>query len=319
MRLLFAVLSCTAAVALAQAQPYPAKPVQIILPFAAGGGMDIFLRPLAQRFSEMWGRPVIVDYKTGASGIIGTEYVVRSAPDGYTLLASSSSLTINPFLFPKLTFDALKDLVPVSGLIRDPFGLAVSPRLPVNNVKELIVLAKTRPTPLSYATFGIGSPVHLVMELLQSLAGIKLNHIPYKGSGPATIDVSAGHIDMIINNSSTLAPQSRAGKVRLIAVSAASRSPLYPDVPTMAESVPGIDATGWWGLHAPAAVPRAIVEKINADARKILGDPAFRAKAMDSQGYEPLLTTHAQFDEFLKAESVKWGAVIREANIKLEQ
>lgn len=243
---------------------------------------------------------------------------MRSAADGYTLLASSSSLTINAFLYPKLGFDALKDLVPVSGLIRDPFGIAVSPGLSINTVPELVASAKARPGQLSYATFGIGSPVHLVMEM-QSVAGIKLNHIPYKGSGPATIDVSAGRVDMIVNNSSTLAQHSRAGKARLIAVGSSTRSALYPDVPTIAESVPGIDAVGWWGLHAPAAVPRSIVEKINADARRILGDPAFRAKTMDSQGYEPLSMTTTQFDEFLRAESAKWGAIVRDANIKVEQ
>jgi len=190
----------------------------------------------------------------------------------------------------------------------------------VKNIKELVALAKARPGQLSYATFGIGSPVHLVMEMLQSAAGIKLNHIPYKGAGPATIDVSAGHVDMIINNSSTLAQQWRAGKVRLIAVSSASRSPHYPDVPTIAESggLPGIDAVGWWGLHAPAAVPRDIVEKINADTRRILGDPEFRARNLDTYGYEPLVTTVSQFDEFLKSESSKWGAVIRDAKIKVE-
>jgi tripartite-type tricarboxylate transporter receptor subunit TctC len=319
MRLLFALLICAALPAAAHAQNYPVKPVVVILPFAAGGGMDNFLRPLAQRFTEAWGRPVIVDYRTGASGNIGSEHVVRSAPDGYTLLASSSSLTINAFLYPKLGFDALKDLVPVSGLIRDPFGIAVSPGLSINTVPELVALAKSKPGQLSYATFGIGSPVHLLMEMLQSASGIRLNHIPYKGSGPATIDVSAGRVDMIVNNSSTLAQHSRAGKVRLIAVSSAMRSPLYPDIPTIAESVPGIDAVGWWGLHAPAAVPRSIVERINADARKILADPAFRAKTMDSQGYEPLLMTLSQFDEFLKGESTKWSAIIRNANIKVEQ
>lgn len=303
------------------AQNYPVKPVTLVVGFALDGAIDALLRSFAQSLSGTWGHPAVVESRPGASGIIANEYVARAAPDGYTLLVSTSSLTLNALLYSKLPYDTMKDLTPIGGLLRTYGGIAVAPSLAVNNLKDLIELARAKPGLLSYATFGIGTAPHLIMERLQSAAKIRLNHIPYKGMGQALIDISAGRVDMTHLNVNSMLPLANAGKLKAIAVTTAQRSKFMPDVPTVAESgggLAGFDLAGWWGIHAPAGIPRSIVEKVNADAQKILSDPSFRAKVMDPQGYEPLVMTVPQFETFVKADMATWAKIIRDTKIKLD-
>jgi tripartite-type tricarboxylate transporter receptor subunit TctC len=313
---LFALLTGTG-----NAQTYPVKPVSLVVGFALDGGIEALLRRFVGALSDTWGHPVLLESRPGANGIIANEYVARAAPDGYTLLFSTSGLTFNALLYSKLPYDTMKDLTPIAGFLRTYGGIAVGPSVAVNNLKDLIELARAKPGRLTYATFGIGSGPHLIMEMLQSAAKISLNHVPYKGMGQALIDVQAGRVDMTHLNVNSMLPHTNAGKLKAIAVTTAQRSGLMPDVPTVAESggaLAGFDAAGWWGIHGPAGIPRSIVEKVNVDVRKILSDPTFRAKALDPQGYEPLLMTVAQFDTFLKAEMATWGKVVRDTKIKLD-
>lgn len=312
------VLACTS-LSSARSQDYPTKPVFIVVPYAAGGGMDVFARSLAQRLSDSLGQAFQVDNRPGANARLGSEYVARSDPDGYRLLMSDTSLLINPVLYSNMSFDVFKDLTPVSGLAVTIYGLVVGPSLPVNNLEELIERAKAKPGQLNYATFGVGSPVHLAMELLQTKATIKLNHIPYRGSGPALVDVIAGRVDIMLTAIGSLLPYLESGGVKMLAIATEKRATRYPDVPTISEAgVPGFAATGWWGLHAPAQTPRAIIEKIGNEVRKILSDPEFRAKNFDPQGTEPLIIPVDEFANFTKAEAEKWGNIARDANLKLE-
>lgn len=314
-------LAWTAASALAHAQGFPAKPVFVVLPYSAGGGQDIYARALAQRLTEVWGQPAQIENRVGANGIIGTEYVAKAAPDGYTLLFSDTgSMVLTPLLYKgKIAYEVSRDFLPVAGVATNSYGLVVSPKLPVKTMKELIELAKAKPNRVSYATFGIGSTVHLATEMVQSMSGITLNHIPYKGSGPALLDVSAGHVDMMISTLGSILPYVKSAKLRLLAVSTPQRHKQYPDVPTIAEAgIPGFYARGWWGIHAPRGTPRSVIEKINADVQKILPDPDFRAKNVDPQGYEIFLGTPGDLDEWIKSEVLRWGKIIRDANLKIE-
>jgi tripartite-type tricarboxylate transporter receptor subunit TctC len=301
------------------AQSFPAKPIVVVHPFASGGGMDFVINALAHRYSQTFGGRIVVEFKPGANALIGTEYVSRSTPDGYTLLVTATSYLLHPVLYSKLPYNP-KDLVPVTGLIRDPFAIAVSPSLPVSNVRDLIALARSKPGQLSYGSAGTGTALHLVMEMLESDAGIRLNHVPYKGTSQPTIDASAGRLDMLANNAGSLLPHAKGGKLKVIAITSATRSTLYPDVETIAEGagLPGFDAVGSWHLHAPAGVPRAIVEKLNADTRQILADPEFRTKTLEPQGYEPMLLPVPQLEAYLKAEAARWTKIVRDKGIKLD-
>jgi tripartite-type tricarboxylate transporter receptor subunit TctC len=305
---------------MAQGQPYPNKPIAFVVPYSAGGGMDFLIRAFTQAYSVSLGSPVVVDFKPGGNSIIGTEYVARSVPDGYTLLVSTASFVSNAFLYAKLPYDIMTDLAPVSGMMRTGFAIAVGPSLTVRNARELIELARSRPGKLSYASAGIGSGPHLVMEMLQSVTGITLLHVPYKGSSQSQNDLNSGRVDMFVTSGGSLIGYSKTGKMRVIALTTSKRSAVYPDVETVAESagLPGFDAAGWWGVHAPAGVPRDIVEKLNADIRRIVGDASFRAKYLDPRGEEPLVMTVPQFDAFVKAEAATWSKVIRDAKVRLE-
>jgi tripartite-type tricarboxylate transporter receptor subunit TctC len=317
----FALSVCVLSTGVSNAQNYPAKPVTLVVGFALDGAIDALVRSVAQSLSATWGHPAVVESRPGASGIIANEYVARAAPDGHTLLISTQSLTLNALLYGKLPYDTMKDLTPIAGLIRTYGGIAVRPTLAVNNLRDLIELARAKPGQLTYATFGIGTAPHLIMERIQSAEKISLNHVPYKGMGQALIDVSAGRVDMTQLNVNNMLPLSTAGKLKAIAVTTSQRSRLMPDLPTVAESgggLAGFDAAGWWGFHAPSGVPRSIVEKVNADLQKILSDPSFRTKAMDPQGYEPIVMTVPQFDTFVKADMAEWAKIIREIKIRLD-
>ncbi|MGZ8266301.1 MAG: Bug family tripartite tricarboxylate transporter substrate binding protein [Burkholderiales bacterium] len=320
-RLIAAVSACLAAGAVANAgeQSYPVKPVRMVIPFPPGGTTDILGRIASQKLSEALGQQVVPDNRSGASGNIGTEQVAKAPPDGYTLLtAPGSTLTIHPSLYAKLGFDPLRDFAPVTILAGVPNLLVVHPSLPVRNVKELIALAKSKPDQLNYASTGAGQSTHLSMELFKNMAGVKIVHVPYKGSAPAVTDLLGGHVPMMFDNMPSALPHVKAGKLRALGVSTSKRSPTAPDVPTVAESgLPGFDVTVWFAVLAPAATPRDIVTRLNRVLVKALQGADVREK-LASQGAEPIGNTSEQFTGQMKADLAKWAKVVKAANIKLD-
>src|SRR6478609_439559 len=269
LRISLAALFLTAALPL-QAQNYPAKPVHIIVPFAPGGGSDFIGRFIAQRLSDSFGKQVIVENKPGAGGMLGVEQGVSSAPDGYTLVLIASSYTVNPAIY-KLKFDPVADITPIIQLSQGPLLVVVRPSLPVKNLKDLIALAKAKPGTINFASSGQGSVIHLATELFDAMAGIKMNHIPYKGTGPALTDTIGGQTDVFFSSTATAMPHVQSGKLRAIAVTTAKRIPALPNVPTVAESgLPGYEVILWHGLIGPKGLPRPIVERINAEVTKAL-------------------------------------------------
>jgi tripartite-type tricarboxylate transporter receptor subunit TctC len=314
---LIVALAIVSSGAAAQAT-YPTRAVRIVVPFPPGGGTDIISRTVAQKLSETWGQPVIVDNRAGANGIIGTDLGSKAKPDGYTLLVVIATHAINPALYRKLPYDTASDFVPVTLMAQYPFILTIHPSLPPKTVKELIALAKTRPGQLSYASSGNGSGPHLGFELFKSTAKIDVVHIPYKGAGPANIDLISGQVQLMFNNFLAAMPQIRAGKLRVLAVTSAKRSPVMPDLATMAEAgLPGFDVTGWYALLAPAGTPAAIVNKVQADVANALRVPALNER-LSSEGAEPVGSTPQQFGTFLGAEIRKWGKVISDARVTPE-
>jgi tripartite-type tricarboxylate transporter receptor subunit TctC len=298
---------------------YPARPVHFVVPYPAGGAVDAFARVLAQRLSGLWNQQVIVDNRPGASTMIGAEQVAKSPPDGYTLLLTAElTLVTVPHLHEKIPYDPIKDFDPITGLVSATQALVANPSLPVKTTKDLIALAKTKPGQLTYGSFGIGSTGHLNMEMLQSMTGVRFNHIPYNGAGPALNDVIGGHIDFMLAALSIVQGNVKAGKLRMIGVGSDHRSSQFPDVPTISESgAPGFEAKSWFGLVAPAGTPTDVIEKINHDVGKTLSDPSFAKDFLAAQGLEPILSTPAQFAAFIRSETVKWGKVVKDANIKV--
>jgi tripartite-type tricarboxylate transporter receptor subunit TctC len=312
-------LGCLSA-PVAAAESYPAKPITIIVPASPGGVTDSLGRVLAQRLGDAWGQQVIVENKPGANNQIAAEYVAKSPSDGHTLFVGpETTFVVNPSLYGKLPYDPVNDFVPITGLVSINHALVVNPSLPVENVKDLIALAKRRPGELNYGTFGIGSSGHLNMELLQALAGVKLQAVHYKGATPALTDVMAGHIDLMFISVGSAVPQWKAGKVKLLAVGARNRMLLLPEVPTVAESgLPGYEAVSWFGLFAPSGTPSDIVAKINGEVRRIFADPEFRQSFLDRQYFDSIAGTPEQLAEYLKSEEIKWSKVIRDAKVKPE-
>lgn len=304
----------------AEAQ-YPIKPVRIVVPYPAGGAVDNFARVLSQRLSEVWNQQVVIENRGGASTMIGAEQVAKSPPDGYTLLLSADlTFVIVPHLFAKVPYDPIKDFTPVSALVSATQALVVNPSLPVKTTADLIALAKTKPGELTYGSFGIGSTGHLNMEVLQSMAGVRFRHIPYTGAAPAMTDVIGGHIGFMFAALSIVKGNVAAGKLRMIGVGSDHRSKEFPDVPTIAESgVPGFEAKSWFGLVAPAGTPPEIVNKINHDIAQVIADPAFAQKSLATQGLEPIVGSPRQFSDFIHSETVKWGKVVKDANVKPQQ
>jgi tripartite-type tricarboxylate transporter receptor subunit TctC len=300
-------------------QSWPTKPVRMVIPFPAGGTTDILGRVAAQKLGEALGQQVVPDNRPGASGNIGTEQVAKAPPDGYTLLtAPGSTLTIHPSLYPKLGFDPLKDFAPVTILAGVPNLLVVHPSIPARNVKDLIAMAKSKPDQLNYASTGAGQSTHLSMELFKSMAGVKIVHVPYKGSAPAVTDLLGGHVPMMFDNMPSALPHVKAGKLRALGVSTAKRSSTAPDVPTVAESgLPGFDVTVWFGVLAPAAVSRDIVDRLHRTLVKALAASDVRER-LASQGAEAVGNTPEQFTAQMKADLAKWAKVIKAADIKLD-
>jgi len=319
-RLIVAVLLATGLfsqqAALAQ---YPTRPVHIVVPYPAGGAVDAFARVLTQQLSELWGQQVVVDNRPGASTMIGADQVAKSPPDGYTLLLTAElTLVIVPHLYEKIPYDPLRDFTPIVALVSATQALVANPSLPVKTVKDLVALAKTKPGQLTYGSFGNGSTGHLNMEVLQAMTGARFNHIPYNGAGPAMNDVIGGHIDFMLAALSIVKGNVQAGKLRMIGVGSNHRSSEFPDVPTISESgAPGFEAKSWFGLVAPAGTPPDVIRKINQDVTKVISDRAFAEKFLAAQGLEPITGTPEQFAALVRAETVRWGKVVKDADIKV--
>jgi len=304
----------------ASAQSYPAKPIHIVVPFAPGGITDILARALGQRLTETWNQQVVIENKPGANSQTGAEYVAKVAPDGYTLLVSAdTTFVMNPHLYSKLGYDPVKDFAPVSGLGISPQALVVHPSVPAQNLMELIELAKKKPGEINYGTFGAGSSGHLNIELLQSLTGAKFTAVHYKGASPAINDVLGNHIQMVIVSIGLVAQHWQAGKLRVLGFGSTARLPQYPDVPTLAESgLPGYEAASWYGLAAPKATPREIVDKLSAETQRIFADPAFRDRFLAPNFIYSIAGPPESFARRIDVDLVKWGKVIRDANVKVE-
>ena len=302
----------------AAAQKWPEKPVRIVTPFAAGGGTDFFARLIAQRLSETLGQQFIVDNRPGAGSTIGTEYVAKSPPDGYTVLMTSSSFVFNPALYPKLRYDSLKDLAPVTMVVSVPHVIVVHPSLPVKNVPELVRLAKNKPGELRYSTAGQGSAIHLAGALFGEVTKTELVQLPYKGSPPAVIAVIGGEAALMFSTIETVMPTIRSGRLKALAVSTRERSPMLPNVPTVIESgFKDYEVIGWFGMLAPAGTPQAIVDQLRAEVGKAIASPDIRER-MVNEGAKPVGDTPAEFGRFLRSEIARWTKIIQQAGIKLD-
>ena len=301
------------------AQKYPAKPLRVILPFAAGSAVDVLARLYAQRMAENWGQQVVVDNRTGANGIIGMEAIARAVPDGYTIgMANIATLTINPALYPKLPYDSLRDYVPVSLTATIGNCLIVHPSLPVKNVQELIALAKKRPGELNYASGGVGSAQHIPMELLQAMSGIKLVHLAYKGITPAFNDVMAGQVPMAFTGLAQSLPYHRNGRLRILGTTGVKRAVATPDIPTIAEQgLPGYEADSWTGVLLPRGTPPEIVSAVQTEVVRITNLPDTRER-LTAAGFETVGSTSDAFATLIKNDLARLGKVIRDANIRAE-
>ncbi|MGH8619353.1 MAG: tripartite tricarboxylate transporter substrate binding protein [Burkholderiales bacterium] len=300
------------------AQGYPEKPIRLIVPFAPGGTNDIVARLAGLKLAERIGQSVVVDNRAGGSAAIGTELAARALPDGYTLLIVNINFAINPAMMSKLPYDALRDFAPVTLLATSPVVLAAHPTFQVTSVKDLIVYAKANPGKLNYSTSSAGSTTHIPMELLSSMAGIRMVPIHYKGGGPAMIDLLSGRVPVGFTTILSVQPYLRSDRLRAIAVSSAKRSTALPNVPTVAESgLPGYDFSGWWGVVAPAKTPAAIVNRLSAEFAKVQHEPEMRDR-LANEGAEPQTNSPEAFAAFLRAETAKWGKVAKDSGLRLE-
>ena len=313
------VVALAGAATLALAQNYPNKPIRIVVPYPAGGPIDMTTRPLAQKLTEAIGNPVVVDNRGGANGTIGTDNVAKSPADGYSLVvASGGGFAIGPHVYSKLPFDVFKDFAPVSLFVTMPELLAVHPSLPVRSVKELVALAKQRPNQLNFGSSGTGSTPQLAAELLKSAANIQMVHVPYKGMGPATMDLIAGQLQLVFADLPVLVQQVKGDKLRALAVGTQQRSPSLPNAPTMGESgFPQVEAYNWYALYAPAATPKTIIARLNAEVVKVMNNPDVKSY-MQSQGAEAMSSTPEELAAIHKREYDKWGGVVKAAGIKPE-
>ena len=303
--------------ALAQAG-YPDRPVTVIVPFAAGGNTDAFARLVGEKLDVAMGQRFVVDNKAGAGGNLGVGQLARAEPDGYTLgMGTVSTHAINPTLYKNLPYDPATAFAPISLFVTLPNVLAVNPSIEASTVPELIELLKANPDKYTFASSGVGTSTHLAGELFMAKTGTKMSHVPYKSSGQVMLDVVAGHVDMAFDNIPTVAQQASAGKVKALAVTSLDRAPLLPDVPPMAEFLPGFEATSWHGLFAPAGTPPEIVEKLSVEIQKIMHDPEMQAK-FQGMGAKPIGSTPEEFAQFITVERDKWATVIKDANITIE-
>ena len=301
----------------AHAQTWPAKPVRIIVPFPPGGGTDLVARAVAQKLTDALGQTFIVDNRGGAGGTIGSEAAAKAPADGYTLgMAASSTHGAAPALYPKLGYDPLKDFAPVTLVVTTPFVMVVHPALPAKTAKDLIALAKAQPGKLNYGSAGTGSSNHLTVEMFDMMAQVKTTHVPYKGAGPALVDLMGGQVDFMINDMSSLIGHVNAGKLRALAVTSSKRNPRL-DVPALAETVPGYEAEAWYGVLAPAKTPTAIVSKLHDEIVKALRTTDL-ADRLKGQGLDPVGSTPQEFLAFMQRDIAKWTKVVKAAGVKLE-
>ncbi len=303
----------------AVAENYPSKPITIIVPASPGGVTDMLARLLAQHFIADWGGQAIVENKPGANNQVAAEYVTHQAGDGYTLfIGPESTFIVNPTLYDHLPYDPVNGFTPISGLVEIDHALILNPSVPANNVKELIALAKAKPGQLNYGTYGVGSSGHLNMELFKTMAGVNFVAVHYKGATPAMQDVMAGQIQLMFISTGSAMPQAKAGAVKMIALGAPKRLPLLPDVPAIAETVPGFTAVSWFGLFGPAGMPADVVGKINAEVRKTFADADVQKSFLDAQNFQSIAGSPQDLKTRLSAEEPRWRKLIQEAHIKLD-
>ncbi|MBM3343123.1 MAG: tripartite tricarboxylate transporter substrate binding protein [Betaproteobacteria bacterium] len=313
----FAAVSALMVSATLAAQPYPNRPVRLIVGFPPGGAADILGRIAAQQLTERLGQQVVVDNRGGAGGLLATEIAARAGADGHTLLFTSIPHVINPHLYKKVQYDAIKDFTPVVQFVTVPLMMAANPSLPAKTVKALIALAKSQPGKLNYASGGSGASSHLAMELFKSMAGVDLNHIPYKGTGPLITDLIAGQVGLTIASAVPLSPQVKAGRLRGMAVTGPKRSPSFPDLPAIAETVPGYEVVNWFGVLAPAGTPAAIVARVNTELNQALGASAMR-DMLRLQGADAAGGGADEFAQIIRADFPKWGKVVRESGARVD-
>ena len=302
---------------IASAQSYPTKPVRIVVTFPAGSTSDILARPIAQRLQERLGQPFVVDNRPGAGGMVGAEAAVRASPDGYTLLLVAGAHTINATLYDKLRFNFIRDIAPIAGISRDTAVMTVNPSLPAKTVPEFIAYAKANPGKVNMASSGVGSPGHVFGELFKMMTGVKMVHVPYRGSPAAFADLIAGQVQVIFETTASSIAHIRAGTIRALAVTTAARSQVLPDLPSVSEFVPGYEASAVWGLGGPRNTPAEIVDKLNKEINAALADPTFKARLTD-MGISVLAGSPADFGKLLADETEKWGRVVKFADIKPE-
>jgi len=310
-------VGCLVVAGSAISQPYPGRPIRMIVPYSAGGASDIVMRILAQKLPEFLGQQVVVDNRPGAGGLIGTDTVAKAAPDGYTLLATSTPHVILPHLHKKIPFDALRDFAPIMQFGDQPYALTVHPSIGVNSVKELIALAQKQPGKINYASSGNGGAQHMFAALFVSMAKIDMVHIPYKGSGPARADLLGGQVKVGCLGIASVLANHKAGQLRILAVTSAKRSHEIPDIPSIAETIPGYNASLWQGLTVPRSTPRTVIERIQGDVLKTMGTADVKA-AFERSGTYVVTTNPKAFGELLKVELDKWGKVVREIKLTVD-
>src|SRR5580693_2360944 len=302
----------------ASAQNWSQKPIRVIVPFPAGGGTDFVARMVADRLSKLLNQPIFVENRGGANGAVGLQALKQSDPDGYTLgFTSDTPLTVNPWLYKDLSYDPLKDFVPVASAVRLPGMLAANPSLPANTIAELIALAKQKPDGIAYGSAGVGNFSHLAMVLFTQATGVKMLHVPYKGTGPMAMGIIGGEVQVEFNNVSTLLPYVKDGKLKALAVAEPKRMPDFPDWPAVAETVPGFEMAPWVGMVAPAGTPKPIIDKLTAAMQKVLGDPAV-VKQFSDQQLTVMALPQDRFTALIRADQQKWDKVVKAAGIKME-
>ena len=301
----------------AWSQSYPSRPVRIIVPYGVGGSADVYGRYLAAKLQESLGQSVVVENRPGAGSIVGTDVVAKSEPDGHTLLMMSNTHTVNETLIPKKPFDLMRDFAPITGVSYSDLMMVVHPSVPAKDLKEFIALAKSKPGELNYASSGNGTPYHMAGELFKSLAGIDVVHVPHRASGDARNSVVSGTVQMMFDAVPTMLALAKAGQVRAIGTSGSKRNPLTPDLPTVAETVPGYDATIWLGVMAPKGTPKEVVDFLNKHINAVIQKPEVK-EAWLKQGAVPMMMSASEFDAFLRKDIDKWGKLIKSANISVQ-
>ena len=317
-RLVLAGLLWSAAIFTAVAQPYPAKPIRIIVPFPAGGIADVYARLIGARIGESWGQPVVVENRTGAGGNIGADAVAKSPPDGYTIaMGSLGTHAVNVSLFAKMPYDPVRDFAPIAHVLEAEGLLVVHPSVAAQNVAELIGLLRAKPGAMTYASAGMGTASHLAGELFKALAKVEMVHVPYKGNVPAITDLLAGQTALLFATMPTVLPHAKAGKLRALATIGAARAAAAPELPTVAETLPGFEVNNWIGLFAPAATPPDIVQRWNAEVLRTMQSPQIQAR-LPAEGARFIPTTPEQFGAFVKAEIAKWAPVVKASGARVE-